>query len=96
MFECELSESGLQVDWLKGDRVLRRSDKYTMTSIGGVHTLTINDCDGKDAGEYSATCKSKVTSAKLSVEGMLLVICKETGLHRMTLMEQTLADNLET
>ena len=70
MFECELSEVGLPVDWMKGDRVLRRGDKYTMTSVGNIHTLTINDADGNDAGEYTAICKSKTTSATLTVEGL--------------------------
>ena len=68
-FECELSMDGAAVEWTKDDRPIRKSDKYDIVSKGTLHQLVINDVDGKDAGDYAATYKSKSTKATLTVEG---------------------------
>jgi len=68
-FECELSLDDAAVEWYKGDRALKNSDKYDIVAKGTVHRLTINDVDSKDAGEYSAVFKNKSTKANLAVEG---------------------------
>ena len=69
-FECELSLDDATVDWYKGDRVIKNSDKYEIVARGPVHRLTINDVDSKDAGEYSAVFRNKSTKANLTVEGI--------------------------
>ena len=68
-FECELSLDDAALDWYKGDRVIKNSDKYEIVAKGAVHRLTINDVDSKDAGEYSAVFRNKSTKANLIVEG---------------------------
>ena len=68
-FECELSLTGLEVTWLKADRVIKPGEKYSIEVAGCTHRLIISDVDGRDQGEYSAVCKHKSTEARLSVEG---------------------------
>jgi len=68
-FECELSLDDAAVEWYRGDRRIKHSDKHNVDSRGAVHRLTINDIDAKDAGEYTAVVKNKSTKANLTVEG---------------------------
>jgi len=71
-FECELSLEVDAVEWYRGDRALKTSDKHQIAVKGTVHRLTINDVDSKDAGQYSAVFKNKPTTANLTVEGCSL------------------------
>ena len=75
-FECELSLDDAAVEWYKGDRAVKNSDKHSIVARGAVHRLTVNDVDGKDAAEYSAVFKNKSTKANLTVEG-----CQHCRLH---------------
>ena len=68
-FEGELSVEDAAVEWYRGDRLIKNSDKHNITVRGTVHRLTINDVDAKDAAEYSAVFKNKSTKANLTVEG---------------------------
>ena len=68
-FECELSLDDAAVEWYKGDRALKNSDKHHIVAKGTVHKLTINDVDSKDVGQYSAVFRNKRTKANLTVEG---------------------------
>lgn len=67
--ECELSLEDAAVEWYRGDRLIKNTDKHNISVEGAVHKLTINDVDAKDAGQYSAVFKNKATRATLSVEG---------------------------
>ena len=70
-FECELSKTNLSVEWYKGDKLLRRGEKYDIKVTGKVHSLIIRDASGEDMSEYTARVTKDVTStAKLIVEGM--------------------------
>ena len=68
-FECELSVEGVTVEWLKGERAIKKSDKYEIRADGRVHRLIVKDVDDRDVGEYTAQVKNKSTTAKLIVEG---------------------------
>ena len=70
-FECELSKDGLKVEWYKGDKKLRRSDRYNMSSVGKVYKLTIDNVDSEDVGAYSVEFEKLSSSAKLALEGKL-------------------------
>ena len=82
-FECELSVEDAPVEWYKGDRSLKNSDKYQIVARSTIHKLTINDVDSKDAGEYSAIFKNKPTKAKLTVEG-----CRHYSLRFLLLLKR--------
>lgn len=73
-FECELSVDGAAVEWLKGDRTLKKSDKYELVVRGTVQRLVIKDADGKDAGDYSVVFRKKTSRATLTVEGRFLAM----------------------
>jgi obscurin-RhoGEF protein len=68
-FELELSSEGIDVEWFKNDRPIRKDDKYSMVVEGAVHKLIIKDIDGPDAGTYSANFKNRSTQADLIIEG---------------------------
>ena len=68
--ECEISKSGLKLEWFKGDKKIRRDDKFNyMVEDGNVHKLIIDKVSATDAGEYRAVYQKLETSAKLSVAG---------------------------
>ena len=68
-FECELSKDGLKVEWFKGDKKLKRDDRYNMSSVGKVHKLTIDSVDSEDVGKYTVAFEKLSSTAKLSMEG---------------------------
>ena len=68
-FECEISKSGLSVEWYKGDKKLRRDEKYDIQKDDKVHRLIIDEVVDKDVGEYKAVYKQLSTSAKLTLAG---------------------------
>jgi obscurin-RhoGEF protein len=69
---CEISKKGLKVDWYKGDKKLRRDDKYNITiEDETVHKLIIENVTTQEAGEYKAVYDKLETSATVSVAGMM-------------------------
>ena len=69
-FQCEVTKMGLKPEWKHGNDVLSPSDKYQMSSQGGVHKLTITDVWGKDESNYTIIFSKDVEStAKLTVKG---------------------------
>ena len=69
-FECEISKANLPVEWYKGDKLLRRSEKYDIKATAGVHTLVIHEAIGEDVSQYSVVVTKDVkSSANLIVEG---------------------------
>jgi len=66
-FECELSKAGLKVEWMKGEKRLRRDDKYDMVSDGKTHRLVIEKAGADDVGKYTAVYEKLTTTAALSV-----------------------------
>jgi obscurin-RhoGEF protein len=69
VFECEISKSGLRVNWFKGDKQLRRDEKYDIEVDGKFHRLIIDKVKVEDVGDYSATYEKLTTSAKLNLAG---------------------------
>ena len=70
-FECEISKSGLKVEWFKGEKKLRRDNKYDIEVEGKIHRLIVNKVKSEDVAKYSATYEKLSTSAKLSLAGEL-------------------------
>ena len=69
VLECELSKPGLKVEWYKGDKKLRRDERYDVVTDGRTHQLVIEKVSADDIGEYKAVYQKISTSAKVSVEG---------------------------
>ena len=68
-FECEFSKVGLKVEWTKGEKTIKASDKYEITSDEVTYRLVINDCTAEDVAEYKASFQNLTTSAKLKMQG---------------------------
>lgn len=68
-FDCEVSKSDLKAEWYKGDKAIKRSDKYNITSKNGQHSLTVGDCQVDDVASYSIKLDGISSTAKLSIKG---------------------------
>ncbi|XP_036940154.1 obscurin-like isoform X3 [Acanthopagrus latus] len=64
---CELSETGVPVEWKKGTQVLKSGEKYQMMQKDCVNELLINKVVTEDSGDYSCVCGDQKTTASLSV-----------------------------
>ena len=66
-FECEISKAGLKVDWMKGDKKLRRDERVDIVADGKTHRLVIEKAGVDDVGKYTAVYEKLTTTAALSV-----------------------------
>jgi len=66
---CELNKAAANVEWKKGLKTLKSSDKYKMKREGVVAELIIQNLDTTDAGNYSCVCGDQQTMAVLTVHG---------------------------
>lgn len=69
MLSCELSKPGLEVEWRRGQELLKNNFKYQIKSRSGVMELTIKNTQLADSGLYSCSYRDVKTSANLNVTG---------------------------
>ncbi|XP_021244944.1 obscurin isoform X10 [Numida meleagris] len=74
---CELSKVGVPVQWKKGDKMLKSSDKYRMRQEETSAELLIRDLEVEDTGEYTCVCGDQKTSAVLTVHALPALFKKE-------------------
>uniref|UniRef100_A0A7N4PFA3 non-specific serine/threonine protein kinase n=1 Tax=Sarcophilus harrisii TaxID=9305 RepID=A0A7N4PFA3_SARHA len=67
--QCELSKAA-PVEWKRGPKRLRASDRYSLRQDGAVCELVIHGLDVGDAGEYTCVCGEETTTAKLTVKAL--------------------------
>ncbi|XP_038157477.1 obscurin isoform X14 [Cyprinodon tularosa] len=65
---CELSKSGVPVEWKKGTQVLKSGEKYQMKQKASVNELIITKAVPEDSGEYSCVCGDQKTTASLKIK----------------------------
>lgn len=68
---CELSKSGVPVEWRRDAQLLKEGEKYQMKQEGRVAELIIGNLTLTDAGEYNCLVGNVETSADVKVRGML-------------------------
>ncbi len=76
--ECHTSQPAKEVQWAKDEQLLTPSEKVEILTEGTVHTLTVKDVTPEDEGLYTAKVGDQVTSARLNVEGIHLLL-----IHRL-------------
>jgi len=68
-FVCEVSKSGLRPQWFKGDKALKRGDKYDIISDNGKHSLIIESAQPENIGEYTVKFDGVQSTAQLTIKG---------------------------
>lgn len=71
ILHCELSKSGLLVEWKKETRILSCGEKYQMKETGSSYELQIFDLRPGDSGSYSCCSGDTISSASLVVNGRM-------------------------
>eukprot|EP00063_Salmo_salar_P030140 XP_014004975.1 PREDICTED: obscurin-like isoform X1 [Salmo salar] len=75
---CELSKSGVSVEWLKGEELLREGERYQMKQEGRTAEMVIRNVVLQDAGEYSCVTACNVrTAAYIKVRALPVTFTQE-------------------
>ncbi|NWW99578.1 TITIN protein, partial [Caloenas nicobarica] len=69
IFECEVSEPDIQVQWMKDGQELQIGDRMKIQREKYVHRLIIPSIRMSDAGQYTVVAGGNTSSANLVVEG---------------------------
>ncbi|NXE21879.1 TITIN protein, partial [Ardeotis kori] len=69
IFECEISEPDVQVQWMKNGQELQIGDRMKIQREKYVHRLIIPSTRMSDAGQYTVVAGGNTSSANLIVEG---------------------------
>ncbi|XP_070410268.1 obscurin isoform X2 [Nothobranchius furzeri] len=67
---CELSKPAVLVEWRRDAQLLKDGEKYQMKQEGRVAEMLIRDLTLADAGEYSCSAGTAVTSADIKVRAL--------------------------
>jgi len=83
ILRCELSKSGVSVQWRKGAVILQPSKKYEIKQAGHQLQLQIHELTAQDSGTYKCCAGSLVTTASLVIKGKSVVLnVKGAGAHQ--------------
>ncbi|XP_029939546.1 obscurin [Salarias fasciatus] len=74
---CELSKSGVPVEWRKDAQLLKEGEKYQMKQEGRVAEMLIGHLSMADAGQYSCFVGTAETSADIKVRALPITFIKE-------------------
>lgn len=85
---CELSKVGVPVEWKKGEKTLKPSDKYRMRQENTAAELLIRDLEVEDTGEYTCVCGDQKTSAVLTVHGKKAILGYDRSISRGSLFSE--------
>ncbi|NXA32886.1 TITIN protein, partial [Eudromia elegans] len=69
IFECEISEPDVHVQWMKDGQELQIGDRMKIQREKYVHRLIIPSTKMSDAGQYTVVAGGNTSSANLVVEG---------------------------
>lgn len=69
---CELSKASADVEWLKGEEVLKPGEKYQMRQIATKMELVIRKAVPEDSGVYFCVCPDQTSKAMVKINGTKL------------------------
>ncbi|XP_028831493.1 obscurin isoform X4 [Denticeps clupeoides] len=81
---CELSKTGVPVEWRKGSQVLQSGQKYTMKQDGSVVKLTIDVVNDEDTGYYSCSTGDSQSTAFVKVNALPAIFTHELENQKAT------------
>ncbi|KAG1973513.1 obscurin [Pimephales promelas] len=64
---CELSKASADVEWLKGEEVLKPGEKYQMRQIATKMELVIRKAIPEDSGVYFCVCPDQTSKATVKI-----------------------------
>lgn len=67
---CELSRTGVPVQWFKSENELCQGGRYQMTLRGNIAEMHIRNIQPEDVGEYSCVFGEQKTTAEVNVRGI--------------------------
>ncbi|XP_039609186.1 obscurin isoform X1 [Polypterus senegalus] len=68
ILSCEISKTGVPVEWRKGGVVLQQSNKYEMRTKGTIMDLVIHDLEPEDNGYYTCSTGENQTTASITIQ----------------------------
>ncbi|KAM4574398.1 obscurin [Fundulus diaphanus] len=74
---CELSKPGQAVEWRRDAQLMKDGEKYQMKQEGRVAEMLIRNVTLADAGEYSCSAGTAVTTADIKVRALPVTFKKE-------------------
>ncbi|XP_077390337.1 obscurin [Festucalex cinctus] len=83
---CELSRTGVSVQWWKGEDQVSHSGRYQMTLKGNIAEMSIRNVQPEDVGEYSCVFGEQKTTAEVNVRAAASVFF-EKELESQAVME---------
>ncbi|XP_073532982.1 obscurin [Phyllobates terribilis] len=67
---CELSRPGVSLEWRKGHKIIKSSDKYKLSQDGVMAGLLVHSVDQQDTGRYICVCGDNQTAATVTVKAL--------------------------
>ncbi|XP_019735716.1 obscurin isoform X2 [Hippocampus comes] len=89
ILRCELSKSGIPIEWMRGQEVLKNGVKYQMRRWETTLELLIWKAVPEDSGLYKCLCADQVTSATVKVKALPLTFKQK--LHNVSFEEGNMA-----
>lgn len=68
-FKCTLTPEDAELTWYRNGAKIEKSNKYSFSKKGTVHTLTISKLTMQDVGEIAAEAEGVKSTANLKVRG---------------------------
>lgn len=74
ILQCEISKADAPVKWMKDGNPITASKNVVIKADGKKRILILKKALKKDIGQYTCDCGTDQTSAKLDIEGMVILM----------------------
>lgn len=74
ILQCEISKADAPVKWMKDGNPITASKNVIIKADGKKRILILKKALKKDIGQYTCDCGTDQTSAKLDIEGMVILM----------------------
>lgn len=95
-FEVNVNYEGITYKWLKNGVEIRSTDRCQARCKELTHTLSVRNVHFGDSAEYTFMAGSAVTTAKLYVEGKIVLMDTWNHYHYQQFTLQLLSDSYKT